>query len=217
MEAKDLMLFLCWDEESEETEDCTMLSNKHETKEDGNSRKRHKRDLLLLRRTIGGNGSIIICLNPHPLQQNSLSSKIHVRTISYPSDNSEPFQFLIASFILRKDHSNSSAQHQEESSEDTDDDESSQGDDDKKKKKEKKEKKDKKKGKASKKGKGSKGKDKKKKKKKGKETEKQKEARLAREAAKEKKREEREKEREEKKEQQEKVKDAKKVLCGGCT
>lgn len=93
--------------------------------------------LLLLRRTIGGNGSII-CLNPHPLQQNSLSSKIHVRTISYPSDNSEPFQFLIASFILRKDHSNSSAQRQEESSEDTDDDESSdEGDDDKKKKRKK--------------------------------------------------------------------------------
>ena len=40
--SQDMMLFLCWDEESQETEDCTILRNSHESRDAGTSRKRRK-------------------------------------------------------------------------------------------------------------------------------------------------------------------------------
>ena len=40
--SQDMMLFLCWDEESQETEDCAILRNSHESRDAGTSRKRRK-------------------------------------------------------------------------------------------------------------------------------------------------------------------------------
>ena len=38
------MLFLCWDEESEETEDCTMLKNSFQAVDEGREKKRKRKD-----------------------------------------------------------------------------------------------------------------------------------------------------------------------------